>query len=155
MQISHQFDVNATREQAFAFLWDVRSMAPCLPGCRDLTEAGPDRYAAVIEVSVAFLKLKFDVQVEVVEAEAPSRLTARITGKPMSLAGQMTALADLTLTELTGNRTALAYSLEVSMTGRLGAVGQSAFRAKGEELGQLFARNLKAALEGHAAEATL
>lgn len=152
MQVAQQFEVDASREQAFAFLRDVRLMAPCLPGCRDLREAGPDKYAAVIEVSVAFLKLKFDVQVEVAEAEAPSRLKAKVTGKPMALAGQLTMLADLTLTELAENRTSLAYTLDISLTGKLGSVGQSAFRAKSEEMGQLFALNLKAALKGNAAE---
>lgn len=152
MQIFNQFEVAVTRAAVFRFLRDVGRLAPCLPGCRDLKQLEADRYTAAIEVAVAFLKLKFDVSVEVVEAEEPARLKARVTGRPATLAGQLTMSADLALTEVGPDRTSVSYALDLSLTGKLGSIGQSAFRAKAEEMGALFARNLKQALEGASAE---
>jgi uncharacterized protein len=154
VQVAHQFEVHAARDRAFAFLQDVSLLAPCLPGCRDLKELEPNRYAAVIEIQVAFLKLKFDVQVQIVEAQAPERLLAKIVGKPAALAGQLTMTADMVLTEVDGTNTHLAYEIDLGLTGKLGSVGQSAFRAKAEEMGRRFAENVKAALEGQAAGVT-
>ena len=117
-----------------------------------MREVGTDQYAVMVEVGVAFLKLKFEVAVQIVESEPPVQLKAKISGKPVALAGQLTMATDLTLAEISADRTTIAYTVDLSITGKLGSIGQPAFRAKAEEMGQLFARNLKAALEGKAAE---
>lgn len=152
MQVASQFMVSAPREEVFVYLQDARRMAPCIPGCKNLREEAPGQYAAVMEVGVAFLKLKFDVSVQITEAVAPDLLKAKISGKPSGLAGQLTMVAEMVLTEPEPNKSQVAYSMEISMTGKLGSIGQSAFRAKAEEMGQLFARNVKAAIEGAGAE---
>lgn len=147
MQVASEFTVGSPRENVFVYLQDASRMAPCIPGCKNLREEAPGQYAAVMEVGVAFLKLKFDVQVQITEAVAPGQLKAKISGKPAGLAGQLTMLAEMTLTEQEPKSTKVAYTMEISMTGKLGSIGQSAFRAKAEEMGQLFAKNVRAAIE--------
>jgi carbon monoxide dehydrogenase subunit G len=147
MQVADHFEVEASRERTFALLHDVRLMAPCIPGCKDLRETANGEYAAVMEVAVAFLKLRFDVRVQIVETEAPVRVKARLTGKPKGLIGQLAIDAEVVLSEVAPERTDLAYAVDASLTGRLGSVGQSVYRAKAEEMGGAFAANLRRLIE--------
>ena len=72
-----ELTVAAPRAEVFAALRDARRFAACVDGVRDLTEIGPDRYAAVFETKVAYMKFSFKVTVEVVRAEAPREIEAK------------------------------------------------------------------------------
>ncbi|MCL6627416.1 MAG: hypothetical protein K6T68_12620, partial [Alicyclobacillus shizuokensis] len=61
MQVSNQFDVACPQNEVFAFVSTPERLAQCIPGCSRLTDLGDVRYSAILEVEVAFLKMKFDV----------------------------------------------------------------------------------------------
>ncbi|SFU44262.1 CoxG family protein [Alicyclobacillus macrosporangiidus] len=146
MQVSSEFEVKCPQEQVFAFVSTPERLAKCIPGCSQLTDLGEGNYGATLEVEVAFLKLKFDVTVRLTEVNAPSSLKAVVDGKPKALAGKLSGTVDLTVRAVDEQTTRIHYVLDQTITGKLGGIGQSVFRAKCEEMGSLFAENLKAAL---------
>ncbi|QSO47260.1 CoxG family protein [Alicyclobacillus mengziensis] len=146
MEVSSEFVVSCPQDTVFEFVSKPSELAACIPGCSQLTELGDDKYGAVLEVDVAFLKMKFDVTVHLVEAKSPNLLRAVMDGKPKALAGKLTGSVVLQLSEVDEETTHIQYVLEQSITGKLGGIGQSVFRAKCVEMGNLFAENLRAAL---------
>jgi carbon monoxide dehydrogenase subunit G len=88
------------------------------------------------------LKLKFDVTVQLVEVNPPSQIKAVMDGKPMKLAGKLSGSVALSVSAVDEQTTRIQYVLDQSITGKLGGIGQSVFRAKCEEMGSLFAENL-------------
>lgn len=146
LQTSGQIRVEVDRATAFDFVGDPVRLAQCIPGCRDLREISPGRYSAVLTNEVAFITLSFKVMVEVVKIEPPSAIEARITGEAIGLVGRIAANAGLQLSEAGLSQTDIRYTTSVSLTGKLGGLGEPVFRAKSAEVAREFGANLKAAI---------
>jgi len=128
-------------------------LVQCIPGCKDLREISEGRYSAVLTNEVGFITLSFKVIVEVVKIDPPRLIEAKITGDAIGLVVQATA--GLELSEAGPNETDIRYSSNVSLTGKLGGLGEPVFRAKSAEVAKQFGTNLKAAIDRIPTEAQL
>ena len=144
MNVSGEFTVGAPRQQVFAALRDAQSFVRFVDGVRDLTEIDPTHYAATFETKVAYLKFKFAVTVEITRIEEPSILEAKIEGTPFGVVGRLTAKSHTKL-EDAGDQTKVTYSVESTLAGKLGSLGQPVLRAKAKEMEKEFAKRLSAA----------
>jgi uncharacterized protein len=147
IQTSGTVSVGADRRVAFGFVSDPSRLARCVPGCRDPREISPGRYAAVVTNKVAFISLSFKVIVEIEKIEPPDTIEAKISGDAVGLSGHVVATASLRLGSDGDGCTAIHYSTHMALTGKLGGLGESVFRAKTAELAREFAANLKSAIE--------
>ncbi len=111
---------------------------------RDLDETAPDTYAAVFETKVAYMKFSFKVTVEVVRADEPREIEAKVEGTPLGIVGRLTATSLTTLTEA-GDETKIDYVVDAALTGKLGSLGQPVLRSKAKEMERQFAARLAAA----------
>jgi len=149
MKFSGELTVKAPRAAVYAKMRDAQFFASCVDGVSELAEAAPDSYAAVFETKVAYMKFKFKVTVEVVRAQAPSEIEAKVEGTPLGIVGRLTATSLTRLTEA-GDETKIAYDVEAALTGKLGSLGQPVLRAKAKEMERQFAARLAAAFAGPA-----
>jgi uncharacterized protein len=144
MKISGTIIVQALRAQVYQALRDARLFASCVEGVRDLTETGPDTYGAMLETKVAYMKFAFKVTVQVVRADEPREIEAKIEGVPVGIVGRLTATSVTRLTETAG-ATRIDYDVDTALTGKLGSLGQPVLRAKAKEMERQFAARLAAA----------
>lgn len=154
MQTTGEITVDLDQETAFKFLEVPEQLAKCIPGCHDLYQIGPTKFTAVLTNEISFMTLSFHVTVEVVKIEPPHTIEAKITGKPAGFVGQLVATAGLQVRDGGQGRTIIRHSSDVTLTGKLGGLGQPVFRAKSNEMATKFAANLRAALEKNAAKKT-
>jgi carbon monoxide dehydrogenase subunit G len=152
MKISGTIMVQAPRAEVYKTLRDARLFASCVDGVRDLAETGPDAYSAMFETKVAYMKFAFKVTVQVVCAEEPRDIEARIEGAPLGIVGRLTAISLTRLTEMSG-ATRIDYDVDASLTGKLGSLGQPVLRAKAKEMERQFAACLAAAFAAPADKA--
>ena len=73
MKFTGELIVKAPRAEVFEAIRDARFFASCVDGVRDLAEIAPDRYSAVFETKVAYMKFTFKVTVEVDARRAAAR----------------------------------------------------------------------------------
>jgi len=146
LQTSGEITVDVPRDTAFAFLQDPHRLAACIPGCRDLRAIGPNRYAAVLSSRVAFMTLSFNVTIEILRVQAPDAIDAAITGDAIGLVGHVSAAASVRLAG-DGDRTTIRYTTDITLTGKLGGLGQPVFRSTSAQLAREFGANLKRALD--------
>jgi uncharacterized protein len=144
MKFSGELTVKAPRAEVYKAVRDARFFASCVDGVNDLAEIAPDIYSAVFETKVAYMKFKFKVTVEVVRAEAPRQIEAKVEGTPLGIVGRLTATSLTTLTE-TGDDTKIEYAVDAALTGKLGSLGQPVLRSKAKEMERQFAARLAAA----------
>ena len=85
MKINGQVRVKAPRAAVYEALRDARFFASCVEGVQDLTEIAPDRYSATLETKVAYMSFKFKVTVELVRAEPPREIEAKVEGTPLGI----------------------------------------------------------------------
>lgn len=152
MNIAGEFTVAAPRQAVFEALRDARSFASFVDGVSDLREIAASRYAAVFETKIAYMKFRFNVTVEVVRLDPPAEIEARIEGIPLGVVGRLVARS-LTRLSQAGEATLVDYSVEATLAGKLGSLGQPVLRAKAKEMERQFAEKLRAAFAPAAPEA--
>jgi uncharacterized protein len=144
MKFTGELTVKAPRAEVYKAVRDARFFASCVDGVSELVETAPDSYAAMFETKVAYMKFKFKVTVEVVRAEAPREIEAKVEGAPLGIVGRLSATALTRLTEL-ADETRIEYEVEAALTGKLGSLGQPVLRSKAKDMERQFAARLAAA----------
>jgi len=145
LQTGGEFTVAVPQDRAFAFISDPFKIATCIPGCTDLREISPGKYAAKLTNRVGPIQISFDVTVELTKVEAPSAIDAVVSGN--AAGGRLTATATVRLEAVDAANTKVTYTVNLGLTGKLGGIGQPVFRAKSDELSKKFGANVRAALE--------
>ena len=144
MNIAGEITVAAPREAVFKALSDAPFFASCIEGVSELTEIDATHYTAVLETRVAYLRFKFKADVEITELSPPEKIAAKVEGTPLGIVGRLTATATTQLVE-TGQQTIIQYSIEATLTGKLGSMGQPVLKAKAKEMEKHFTARLFAA----------
>jgi uncharacterized protein len=143
MNVSGEFTINAPRELVFDAIRDPRRFVGFIDGVHNLKERDPTHYEAMFETKVAYLKFKFAVTVEVTRMEL-GEIQARIEGVPLGIVGRLVATSTTMLIDA-GNETKVRYSVESTLAGKLGSIGQPVLRSKAKDMEKQFASRLRAA----------
>ena len=144
MNIAGEITVAAPREAVFKALSDAPFFVSCIDGVRDLKETDATHFDAVLETRVAYMRFNFKVAVEMTRISLPDEIEAKVEGTPMGMVGRLTATATTRLTEADG-RTVIRYSIDATLTGKLGSMGQPVLNAKAKEMEKQFAGRIAAA----------
>jgi uncharacterized protein len=144
MKFSGELTVKAPRARVYEKVRDARFFASCVDGVQDLQETAPDTYSAVFATKVAYMTFKFNVTVQVVRAEEPREIEAKVEGTPLGIVGRLTATSLTRLAE-EGEETRISYDVDAALTGKLGSLGQPVLRSKAKEMERQFAARLAAA----------
>jgi carbon monoxide dehydrogenase subunit G len=148
MNVSGEFTVNAPRERVFETIRDPKSFIALVDGLRDLKEIDPTHYEAVFETKIAYMKFRFNVSVEVTKLEV-GEIGAKVEGTPLGVVGRLTAIATTKLDEA-GSDTKVAYSVDATLAGKLGSMGQPVLRSKAKDMEKEFSKRLREKLAGAA-----
>jgi carbon monoxide dehydrogenase subunit G len=147
LNISGEIEVGAPREAVFKALSDAPFFASCIEGVSDLKEIDATHYTAVLETRVAYLRFKFKADAEITELSPPERIEAKVEGTPLGIVGRLTATAATQLSEA-GDKTIIRYTINATLTGKLGSMGQSVLMSKAKEMEKHFTARLFAAFAG-------
>jgi uncharacterized protein len=147
MKVEREIRVAAPPEAVWSFLWDVPRLAACVPGASDVrtVEAGK-RYAAVVAEKVGPFKVRFPLDIEVLEVQPLHRLRARAGGRDAAVDGLVKVDLDVALAPADGG-TALRLAADIAVLGKLGTLGHGVIVRKSTEIVDRFAGALRAQLE--------
>jgi len=134
----------------FKALSDAPFFASCIEGVRDLKQIDATHYDAVLETRIAYMRFNFKVAVEMSRISPPTEIEAKVEGTPLGMVGRLTATATTNLTEA-GSQTTIRYSIDATLTGKLGSMGETVLKAKDME--KQFSGRLAAAFAGPGAAA--
>ena len=144
MNISGEITVAAPREAVFKALSDAPFFASCIEGVRDLKAIDTTHYDAVFETRIAYMRFNFKVTVQISRLTPPEEIEARVEGTPMGIVGRLVATATTRLADADG-KTVIRYSIDATLTGKLGSMGQPVLKAKAKEMEKQFSARLAAA----------
>jgi 2-furoyl-CoA dehydrogenase large subunit len=103
-------------------LLDPRELAAIIPGCRGLTQDGPDSYSAQVVIGVAAVRGTYQAHIELRDKREGSSL--RLVGKASGALGFGSGSGFVSLRPEPGGRTRLEYRYEADIGGKVAAVGQ-------------------------------
>jgi uncharacterized protein len=139
-----EITVAAPREAVFKALSDAPFFASCIEGVRDLKAIDATHYDAVLETRIAYMRFSFKIAVQMSRVTPPEEIEAKVEGTPIGMVGRLTATATTRLTDADGG-TVIRYSIDATLTGKLGSMGQPVLKAKAKEMEKQFAARLVAA----------
>jgi len=143
MRMEGRFEVGAPRERVWRCITDPTLMVACIPGCEEIEPVDARSYRARVLVEVGPIKARFNLVVEVTQ-ELPFESVASITrGEEGTRASVLSAENLVILAELGPELTAVQYSSEVSVTGRLAKYGIGMMKKRVERLGGQFAERFR------------
>lgn len=143
MLIEGQFEVAAPRARVWQAIREPTLMAGCIPGCEAIETIDPTQYRATILVEVGPIKARFNLVVAVTREVPLDSINSTTRGEEGTRASILGARNRVSLREIAADRTEVAYSSEVSVTGRLGKFGLGIMKKKAETLGQQFAERFR------------
>src|SRR5580700_9287556 len=147
MIVSGEITVPAPRATVFEALQNAPFFASCVEGVRDLKEIDATHYDAMLETKVAYMKFNFKVSVEVTKLSPPDRIEAKIEGTPLGVVGRFTAVSTTDLIDA-GDETLVKYSIDATLTGKLGSMGQPVVKSKARDMEKKFTEKMRAAFSG-------
>ena len=131
MQITGERRLPYTRDAVWAALLDADVLQRATPGCERLVPAGPDVFDAEITIGVAAIKGRYKGTVRFSDLEPPHRYRMTVDGA--GAPGRLHAEGALRLTTIDGG-TALTYTGDARVAGRVAALGQRLQRAVARRL---------------------
>ena len=142
MNLDGTFTFKGPRATVWELLQDPEVLAKALPGTERLVLTSPDHFQGVMKVSVGpVTAAKFDVTVVLLDKVVPEHFTMQIDGK--GSVGYTKGTASIALAEAPDATTAMQYTSNVQVGGKIAAVGQRLL----ESVGKMMMRQALEALE--------
>ena len=136
----------ATPADVWRVVLDIEQFAECMPGVQNVVKIDDRTFEGGMSAKVGPVSGDFAFRAEIVDAEEPVRLAARVEGEDSLTKSAMTAAIEMTLAEADGG-CELAYVAEVNIKGRLGIVGDMILRPTGMQVIDEFFNRLRAKVE--------
>lgn len=153
MEFTGEFTSEHSREELWKYFTDPEILADCAPGCDEIEVESPSELTAVLSVGVGSVKPTFDVEMTVIQADAPAHLAMEVGGTASR--NSFEATAEMQLTE-NGDGSTAQWEAQTTVGGLIASMGQRALDSVSSRLVQNFFEDLEAkADEGVPAESKL
>jgi carbon monoxide dehydrogenase subunit G len=145
MQFDLATEIPSAPESIWPVLLDVRRIAACIPGCERVEELAPlAHYKALMKQKVGPFRVEVPAEIFVEELTAPQRVRARATGRDKYTGTSFSVTLAVNLTAVDGGRSTLSVGAELTVAGRLAALGYAVIRKRAEETFAEFNQRLNA-----------
>lgn len=147
MLIEETFTVKAPIQRVWDFMFDPKTMGPCVPGFVSADEVEKGVFDVVNKVKVGIISLKMRSRMQIVEEEAPRHMKAVGDGKDSLKAGSFHQESTVDLKDLGEGETEVRYSMNVRVVGKLATFGEKIMRATAAKMGGQIVENVRRTLE--------
>jgi carbon monoxide dehydrogenase subunit G len=127
VRIDGAFQVAAPLEKVWAALLDAQTLASCVPGAGDVRAVGATRYEGTLKARIGPIAATFALTGDVAADEESRRYTVDVKGRER-LTGTVVQARFGAALQAEGGGTHADYSLDLTLLGRLGQVGQAVLR---------------------------
>jgi carbon monoxide dehydrogenase subunit G len=129
-------------------VWDVPTLASWIPGCTGAEQTGDDTYRVRLEQQISVFKAAFDLVLTVTDVEAPDRIAFHGEGEDRRMGSRIQIDSVVTITPDGPDATTVRYTHDLSIFGRLGAVGFPLIQMRARQVEAEFARRASLSLAG-------
>jgi len=148
MLIEGQFNLQAPIQQVWNSLLDPKTLGSCVPGTEKMEAINETTYESVVKQRVGPIKVKLVFTTNLVEVRPPNFIKAVGRGADATKLGTFTTEIKVNLEEVSPNDVKVSYVANISLVGRLATFGERIMRAKANEVGEEFTKNLQEKLKG-------
>ena len=150
MILTEEVQIPLDRQSVFEALNDLEILKKSIPGCEKLTQVSERELEALVVVKFGPMKASFNSNVEIDPSQGPELFKLSGSGDA-GVAGFANGGADVNLAENPDGTTALTYTVNIDISGKLAQVGGRLIEGTSKRLAKKFFSNFEEALlEKHA-----
>jgi hypothetical protein len=143
MDLSHDFDVPLSIDEAWAVLTDLERVAPCMPGAQ-LDEIEGDEYRGKVRVKVGPVTVEYKGAATFLERVLETHTAVlRAAGRETKGQGNAAATVTATLTSAGAERTHVSVVTALDISGRVAQFGRGALADVSSKILGQFVENLE------------
>lgn len=142
MELTNEFEVPVSIEQAWDVLTDLPRIAPCLPGAQ-LTGVEAQEYRGTVKVKVGPIVATYEGAAHFVERDQDARRVVLEASGRDRRQGKASALITATMTAAPGGGTAVALVTDLTVSGKVAQFGRGVLVDVSEKLLGEFVTNLE------------
>lgn len=121
MQFKDEIQIAAPQALVWDFLLDPESVGGCAPGVESIRVIDDTRFQAIVKVGIGQFRSRFTVDLELTDLTPPSLASIRARGSAPGTA--VDATARMALTDIGERGTTMEWEADVTVSGKLAAVG--------------------------------
>lgn len=142
LTFAHDYEIDASVEDAWRVLSDISTLVPCLPGA-ELTEVAGPAFTGQVKVKVGPMQIRYHGEGHILECD-PARQVMTIAAKGTETAGTGTASVTVSarLEPSTASTCRMTVTSEFEVTGTPARFGGGALNQVAERILSRFATNL-------------
>ncbi|HET7598789.1 MAG TPA: carbon monoxide dehydrogenase subunit G [Gemmatimonadales bacterium] len=144
-------EIASTRAHVWRRLLDPRFVAASAPGIESVETIDPTHFRVISAFGVGAVKLKFIMNVELLDVVEPDRATMRARGKAPG--SNVDVTATVALDELAPNRIRLNWTAESDLSGTVASVGARLLEGTARRLTEQFWTDFARRVQAEAAAA--
>ena len=131
MDFSRTVTVAGSTDELWKLTREVKAVAGCIPGIRDLDMTGPAEFTCLLVQQVGSVKASFALRTRLETDEASHMVTAVSSGQDRVLGSSVKATQRFVLSPA-GEGAEVAIQADVQITGRIATFGHRIIAAKAE-----------------------
>lgn len=136
MEFKGRYLIPASPETVWAALNDPEVLRHCVPGCDRMDKTDPTHFVAAATLKIGPVKATFKANIELADLDPPHRCTLKGEGQG-GVAGFARGEAEVLLEPDAGG-TALSYTAQASIGGKLAQIGQRLLDGTAKQLADDF-----------------
>ena len=144
LEIAGEEMLDAPMDTVWATLNDPDCLTQCIPGCKSMTELGPDDYSVDMQLKVASVGGTFGGKIALSEKQPPSHCRISVSGS--GTLGHGNGTAEFVLTAIDATTTRLSYTGQGEIGGLVAGVGQRILKGVAKHLTGKFFTGLRQTL---------
>lgn len=121
MKFEGSVEINAPRQNVWAFVTDPQQVGSCGPGVQSIEVLDDGRFKAHAKVGIGFISAKFVVTAEFTRLAAPDEAVVRARGQAPGSA--VDATATMSLRDGDAGATVMDWTADVNISGTIASVG--------------------------------
>ena len=143
MKIEILSDVPASREATWALVMDIPKAASCIPGIKDITPDGEDKYQATLQARVGPMGMNLSGTITVLSQDADAgEAYFLVEANDRRVGGGIKTNMSMKVTAKSADETELESIADTTFMGHLGELGQPLIRRKARNTLEEFSKNL-------------
>ena len=148
MKLENRCLVPADLDSTWELVTDIPRVAACVPGIKDVSPDGENRYRASLQARVGPMGFSMSGTILVLEQDREkAEARFQVDASDRRLGGSIRAEMTLRLTAQSQGHTELLITTETTFMGKLGELGQPVIHRKARSTLEQFAQNLAKLLE--------
>ena len=132
MHFEGVFTVESPRGKVFAMVTDPNQVARCMPDLRRLEVKSADEFVAVVGTGISLVKGDISLHFRTLEKSPPGRARMAAHGTGLGSAVDVEMVTELT--DHDGGGTAMRWTAEANVSGKLASLGQGLIKSQSERI---------------------